>query len=221
MLTAVGAGDDGLRSVLERRLATVRDRSAHPRPVAFGVRRVKIGWRRRRVVLVHQGVRVRARFESPEEAVDHLTRLVGDLGTVPPAGMVRVAARVLSDGRRGVLLVASPTTIPPDERPLADAGVVEPPVWQATVDPVHLRVAAGPGVTVPLVGLVVTDAMAGQSLDGSRRHLWANAEGPGLDAWTELLDTRPDLIDRVEPEAMVETVLGRLGRAASADRIEG
>lgn len=215
VLTAVGAGDTDILGALERRLAPLVDRSetaGTARPIAFGVRTVKVGWRRRRVSLVHQGVRARARFDTADAAIDHLDRLVRDLEQDPGDGLIRVNARVLTDGAHAVLLLASSAGTPPDERPLIDAGVVEPPVWRASVDPSEVTVRIGADRRVPLVALVVTDVMAGDSIDGSRRHLWAAAEGPALDGWTELLDTRPDLIERVDPEAMVTTVLGRLRR---------
>ena len=50
---------------------------------------------------------------------------------------------------------------------------------------------------LPLSRIVVADIMAGSSLDGSRRHIWAATDGD-TDLWADFLDRRGDLIARVE-----------------------
>ncbi len=78
-------------------------------PAAFGVRTAKVGFRRRRVGVVHHGAPVRYRLDSPDEAVDVIARILADLAVERPPNAVTVDARCFVRGGRAVLIDIPPS----------------------------------------------------------------------------------------------------------------
>jgi len=157
-------------------------------PAAFGVRTAKVGFRRRRVGVVHHGAPVRYRLDSPDEAVDVIARILADLATERPSNVVVVDARCFVRGGRAALI-----DIPPsrdvDERSLRAAAIEEVPTWRPRIDPDAMTVHVG-DLEWALSGI----ASIGRpmvDLDARRRHLWQLADGDVL-AWAELLDDLDD-----------------------------
>ena len=100
-------------------------------PAAFGVRTAKVGFRRRRVGVVHHGAPVRYRLDNPDEAVDVIARILADLAAERPPNTVTVDARCFVRGGRAVLIDIPPSRVV-DERPLRAAAIVEIPTWRPT-----------------------------------------------------------------------------------------
>jgi len=208
ILAGVGYDTAETLASLRSGLAACLDDAGRDRPAVFGVRTVKVGWRRRRVALVLHGLRVRARADTVDDAVAGLAAVLGDLIGQTRPGEVRVAARVLTKGDDAVLYVPG-TAAEVDDRPLLDAGILEAPVWRATVDTATFEVVT-PAGRHQLTAMVLADPNADDSVDGSRRYLWALADGGDLDGWARLLDTRPELIRRVARDAAAATILSVL-----------
>jgi len=209
LLVGVGYDNDVTLAAMRARFAPWLDADGRDRRTVFGVRTVRVGWRRRRVALVHHGVRVRARSASIEEAVTTVATILGDLERRPGLAEVLVSARVLTRGDRAVLYLPGAAATEVDDRPLVAAGIVEAPVWRAVVD-TRTGELVTPAGRHELAAIVVTDAMAGHSVDGSRRHLWALADEGDRDGWARLLDEHPELIRRVEPDHTTSTILAVL-----------
>ena len=153
-------------------------------PAAFGVRTAKVGFRRRKVGVVHHGAPVRYRLDSSDEAVDVIARILADLAAERPPNAVTVDARCFVRGGRGVLIDIPPSRVV-DERRLRWLGIVEIPTWRPRIDPdartVQVADSQWPFAGIASVRPTLLD------LDARRRHLWQLADGDVL-AWAELLD---------------------------------
>jgi hypothetical protein len=120
---------------------------------------------------------------------------------------VLVAARLFVKRGRAALLLL-PARVDLDDRPLKKAGVEEIPGWRVAIDAQTGEVRAGDR-RVPLSQIVVADIMAGSSLDGSRRHIWAASDGDTA-MWADFLERRGDLITRVPEEEAATALLDGL-----------
>ncbi len=175
-------------------------------PAAFGVRVAKVGFRRRKVGVVHHGAPVRYRLPSPEQAVDAVARILDDIARERPPGVVSVDARcVVHDGR--AVLVDVPLSRDVDERPLQAAGFAEVAAWRPVVDPARGTVRVGDDEW-PLAGV----AVVGRPLSGpdaTRKHVWHLGEGDAL-AWAELVDGLGDRLvsDRDDVLEACRAVIG-------------
>ena len=95
-----------------------------------------------------------------------------------------------------------------DARRLDKAGVREVPLWRARVETATDAVVLG-GTRLPIRAFVVTDPMAGLSVDGSKRHLWSMAAGD-TDGFVDTLERSTERIHRVDNEVAASIILGAL-----------
>ncbi len=145
-----------------------------PIAAAFGIRTAPVGWRRRRIGLVHHGSAVRQRTPDLAAAVEVLAAILADLTTVVGDRHVAVPLRVFVSGSRAVLVDALPSH-DIDDRPLRKRQIVEEPTWRAVVDPEGGgRIV---GANAELVGVVVGRPLPGTTPDDLRRHLWWVGDG--------------------------------------------
>ena len=157
-------------------------------PAAYGVRAARVGFRRRKVRVVHHGAPVRYRLDAPGDAVDVIERILADVARPRPTNTVSVDARCyVRDGRAA--LVDVPLSRDVDERPLRAAGIEEVVAWKPIVDPEGCTVDVH-GAMRPLAGIaVVGRSFAGP--DQALLHAWRLGSGDLL-AWAELLDGMDD-----------------------------
>lgn len=175
--------DETLAALRERCARWLTDRPSEV-PAAFGVRVAKVGFRRRRVGVVHHGAPVRYRVGGLEAAVGVIAEIFDDLVRQTPSNAVRVDARLfVRQGR--ALLVDVPLSVDVDERPLRSAGIDEVACWRPVVDPVAATVAVGPR-SWPLAGVVVTRPTVPGD-DACRRHVWSLGDGDVF-SWAEMID---------------------------------
>jgi hypothetical protein len=175
---------DALRATCGRWLPDQDDVGAQDVPAAYGVRTAKVGFRRRKVGIVHHGAPIRHRLDTPREAVVVMEGILGDVARERSPGAVSVDARCfVRDGR--AVLVDVPLSRDVDERPLRAEGFEEVPAWRPMVDPDALTVDVA-GRTRALAGVAVVGRPVGEP-DALRSHVWHLAEGDLL-AWAELVD---------------------------------
>lgn len=153
-------------------------------PAAFGVREAKVGFRRRRVGIVHHGAPIRHRTDSVDAAVAAVATFLAEIERGVPEGGVEIAARAFARNDR-LALVDRPASIDLDERLLHRLGVAEVPTWRPLLDLTTGEVTVG-GRRFHLAG-VVLQGLAVTALDDARRHVWSLGTGPHL-PWAEFVD---------------------------------
>lgn len=153
-------------------------------PAAFGVREAKVGFRRRRVGIVHHGAPIRHRTDSVDAAVEAIATFLAEIERDVPDGGVEIAARAFVRGDR-LVLVDRPVSVDLDERPLHRVGVAELPTWRPLLDPTTGEVTVG-GRRFDLAGFAL-QGLAVTTLDDARRHVWSLGTGPRL-PWAEFVD---------------------------------
>ena len=156
---------------------------------AFGIRTAPVGWRRRRIGVVHFGTPVYQRTHDVAAAVDFLAAILADMNREVADHQVSVPLRVFVSGSRA-LLVDAPPSHDIDDRPLRKRGIVEVPTWQAIVE----GGASGGRVVsadADLVGVVIGRPLPAPTTDDARRHLWSMADG-GREVWAAILDQLDD-----------------------------
>jgi hypothetical protein len=206
-LIGVEYDHDATAAAIRARCAQWLEEADPERPAAFGVRTAPVGLRRRRVGIVHHGAPIRYRTADLSTAVEALASVLSGMESRPGPGDVHVDARLFVRGDQAVVLML-PSRVDLDDRPLKKAGIEEVPGWRVAIDARTGEVSAGDR-RLPLSRIVVADIMAGSSLDGSRRHIWAASDGD-TDAWAEFLDRHGDLIARVDEKEAGAAVLAGL-----------
>jgi hypothetical protein len=189
-LVAVEYDGDETAAALRQRCARWATSDTIDVPAVFGVRVAKVGFRRRRVGVVHHGAPVRYRLDGLTAAVDAIATFLADLDREVPDGAVAVAARAFARGER-VALLDMPLSIDLDERPLDSLGIEEIPTWRPVIELARGRVTAGDR-SGQLAGFVVAQPMVAD-LDSARRHVWSLGSGPRL-PWAEFVDGLGDRI---------------------------
>lgn len=176
-------------------------------PDVFGVRTVAVGWRRRRIGLIHYGSRVRHRTANLAEAVGVLNTLIGTMAYDPEPGEVALEARAFRRGDQAVLVLHQPVN-ELDETILTAANITEVPGWRAVVTTAtgHFRDGSQ---SVPVVRILVTDANVERTIDAARRYLWARAAGD-MDGWAQWLDTHGDQIRCLDHMHAMDSIIEAL-----------
>ncbi len=183
-LVAVEYDGDQTANALRERCAPWQTTDTSDIPAAFGVRIAKVGFRRRRVGVVHHGAPVRHRVDGLEAAVDAIATFLSEIGRESPDGHVEVAARAFVRGG-SLALLDLPISVDVDERRLHRLDIEEIPTWRPLLDPASGRVSIGDR-SFPLTGFALVHP-AVPDLDSARRHVWSLGTGPRL-AWAELID---------------------------------
>lgn len=183
---------------------------------AFGVREARVGWRRRRVGVLHHGEPVRLRAASVDDAVVGLMAIFADLERESGPSTIRVSSRLFVRGDVAVLVdVPQATDVPSSS--LEHDGVLEVPTWRPVVEPGDPpRVRSGTS-EYRLVGVgAVTPVDLG--LDDARLRVWGSAEGD-LHAWAWILDSLNEcVLVRTEPAIVVTDLFRRSDRYGSQDQ---
>jgi len=187
---AVEYDDDETASALRQRCAGWATSDTSDIPAAFGVRVAKVGFRRRKVGVVHHGAPVRYRLDGLAAAADAIATVLADLDREVPAGAVLIAARAFARGGRMALL-EMPLSIDLDERPLRALGIEEIPTWRPVLDLASGRVTAGER-SGQLAGFVVAQPLI-VDLDSARRQAWSLGTGPRV-PWADFVDGLGDRI---------------------------
>lgn len=189
-LVAVEYDGDETASALRQRCAGWATSDTSDIPAAFGVRVAKVGFRRRKVGVVHHGAPVRYRLDGLAAAADAIATVLADLDREVPAGAVLIAARAFARGGRMALL-EMPLSIDLDERPLRALGIEEIPTWRPVLDLASGQVTAGER-SGQLAGFVVAQPLI-VDLDSARRQAWSLGTGPRV-PWADFVDGLGDRI---------------------------
>lgn len=176
-------------------------------PVAFGVRSVAVGLRRRRMWLVHHGTPVRHRADDLAAATRFVRGVLQQLDTGLADGEVSIACRAfLRDGR--AVLVHVPDDVDLDERPLRKRGIEQLAALSTVVRPAGPVVVQG-DATFELVGAVIDERLVGEaaSLDDARRHLMSLGYGERT-GWAWAIDhLGPQIAVTTDPASAIRRLL--------------
>ncbi|MGA9278002.1 hypothetical protein [Ilumatobacter sp.] len=194
-LVAVEYDSTETRDLLRQHCASWLSDDERDVPAAFGVRVVKVGFRRKKVGVLHHGSPIRARFDSVDEAVDAVAGFLREMERLETLmssrpGQVAVEARAFERGGE-VVLFHAPLKIDVDERRLAKIGIHEIQTWKPVIDPADGLVTLG-SQSWPLRA-VVMGGHGDLELDDARRHVFGLAK-PSEMAWAELIDSMGDRV---------------------------
>ena len=178
------AAANALRTVCDEWPSAAHDAQA---PVAFGVRSVAVGLRRRRIWLVHHGTPVRHRADDLSAAIRFVGRLLRGLDARLADDEVGLPCRAFSRGGRAVIVHVL-DDVDVDERPLRKRGIEQLPSLATVVRPATSAVVHPDG-DFEVVGAVVDGRLlaADAALDDRRRHLQAMAWGERR-GWSWVVD---------------------------------
>lgn len=188
-LLGVQYDDEAVAAAIRERCAEWLSNDEREIPAVFGVRTVKVGFRRRTAALLHHGAPIRARLDNLDEALDVLVSLLRETEQLQELfdarpGDVAVDARAFVRSGR-LVLAHAPSSLDVDERQLRRLGIEEIHTWRPLVNCTEGTVTIG-SRSWPLHGVVMT-GHGELSLDDARRHAWALGTPPEV-AWAERID---------------------------------
>jgi hypothetical protein len=188
-LLGVQYDDEAVATAIRKRCALWLSTDEREIPAAFGVRTVKVGFRRKTAALLHHGAPIRARLDSLDGALDVLVSFLREIEQLQELidarpGNVAVDARAFV--RNGRLVLAhAPSSYDVDERQLRELGIEEIQTWRPLVNCAAGTVTIG-SQSWPLHGVLMV-AHSELALDDARRHAWALGTPPEV-AWAERID---------------------------------